>query len=101
MLERVSSHRSTQAEGTAAILQQAAANHRPVLIPGALERRAGRPSARPAIGAAESVAPGAGSAAADNRARLEREREGGGAPGERSGKPRWTIFARLWRGSSD
>jgi hypothetical protein len=73
---------STQAEDTAAILQQAAHGGLPVLIPGALEMRVGRPTARPAA-AAESVTPHAPAAAVVDRDRLEHEREGGGAPSQR------------------
>jgi hypothetical protein len=73
---------STHAEDTAAILQQAAHGGLPVLIPGALEVRAGRPPARPG-GAAEPAAPHAAAAAVFDRDRLEHEREGGGAPSQR------------------
>jgi hypothetical protein len=74
---------STHAEDTAAILQQAAHGGLPVLIPGALEVRVGRPIARPASPAAEPAAPHAPAAAVFDRDRLEHEREGGGAPSQR------------------
>jgi hypothetical protein len=43
-------HRPTQAENTAAMLQQAARDGLPVLIPGALEIRVRHPIPRPANG---------------------------------------------------
>ena len=88
----VNSTRSTRAAGTAAILQRAAQGGLPVLIPGALEVRVVRPTARPAI--AESVTPPP-AADGDNRERLEHEREGGGAPSERTGMGHRTILGRL------
>jgi len=87
--------RSTRAAGTAAILQRAAHGGLPVLIPGAFEMRVGRPTARPAIATAESVTPHAPAADGDDRERLEHEREGGGAPSERTGMRHRTILARL------
>jgi hypothetical protein len=74
---------SSPAEDTAAILQQAAHGGLPVLIPGALEMRAGRPTVRPAGAAAEPVTPQAPATAVFDRDRLEHEREGGGAPSQR------------------
>lgn len=87
--------RSTRAAGTAAILQRAAHGGLPVLIPGALEVRVGRPTARPAIATTELVTPRALAADGDDRERLEHEREGGGAPIERTGMGHRTILARL------
>jgi len=90
-------HHSTPAEDTVARLQQAAQRGLPVLIPGAFEMRAGRPAAvRPTSAAAAAETPHA-HAAGSNRAQLEREREGGGAPSERRAGRHGTIFARLWR----
>jgi hypothetical protein len=74
---------SSQAEDTAAILQQAAHGGLPVLIPGALELRAGRPTVRLTGAATEPVTPHAPAAARFDRDRLEHEREGGGAPSQR------------------
>jgi hypothetical protein len=74
---------STHAEDTAAILQQAAHGGLPVLIPGALERRVGRPTVQPASAAADPVTPHAPATAVFDRDRLEHEREGGGAPSQR------------------
>jgi len=92
MLLYVNSPRSTRSAGTAAILQQAAQAGLPVLIPGALEVRAGRSTVRPAIDTLESVTRPALAVDGDERARREHEREGGGAPGERGHR---TILARL------
>src|SRR6185295_2910875 len=75
--------RSTRPEDTTATLQRAAQSGLPVLIPGALERRVGRPTVRAATATAEAVTPRA-VAAVDDRERLEHEREGGGAPSERT-----------------
>ena len=93
--------RSTRAADTAAILQRAAHGGLPVLIPGALEMRAGRPTAPSASTSSESVTPHASAAAGDDRERLEHEREGGGAPSERTGRRHRTIRARLveWFGN--
>jgi hypothetical protein len=74
---------STHAEDTAAILQQAAHGGLPVLIPGALETRVGRPPARPASAAAAPGTVHPPAAAVFDRDRLEHEREGGGAPSQR------------------
>ena len=90
--------RLSQAVETVAILQQAARQGLPVLIPGALETRVGRPAVR---APSATVEPGrhleAVTTAADGRGHLERQREGGGAPGERTGRPSTTALGRLWR----
>jgi hypothetical protein len=93
----MTAHHSTPAEDTVARLQQAAQSGLPVLIPGAFERRAGRPAVRPTSAAAVAETPHA-RAAGSSRAQLEREREGGGAPSERRIGRHRTLFARLWRG---
>src|SRR5687768_15274585 len=93
----MNSPRPSQAEETVVILQQASGQGLPVLIPGALERRVGRPTTRPASALVESGVPYARATAVDDRAQLEREREGGGAPGERTGRPPTTVLGRLWR----
>jgi hypothetical protein len=87
--------RPTPAGDTAAMLQQAAQSGLPVLIPGAFEKRAGRPGARPASAGDVAERPHV-RAAADTRAQLEREREGGGAPRERRPRRSETILARCW-----
>ena len=88
----------TPAEGTTARLQRAAGSGSPVSIPGAREMRASRPVAPPAAADDRSVAVQARAAAIDDRERLEREREGGGAPSERASPGHKTIRSRLWRG---
>jgi hypothetical protein len=92
----MSAHHSTPAEHTAAILQEASLNGLPVPIPGAFELRPGRPIAQP-TGTAPALTPHV-RARVESRARLEREREGGGAPSERRVRRHGTILARLWRG---
>lgn len=84
--------RSSSAEDTAAILQQAVHDGRPVMIPGAFEVRVGLPRVQTAIAPVESPSHAA-AAPVDNRAQLEREREGGGAPAER--RQGRTIFSRF------
>lgn len=64
------------------------------MIPGAFEIRA--PKVRPPQAAGVRIAHHAPAAAASDRERLEHEREGGGAPGERGGGRPGTI-ARVWR----
>jgi hypothetical protein len=63
------------------------------LIPGAFEVRVGRSTPRPATATA---APLTASAPAYDRERLEREREGGGAPSERIDTQHRTFLARLY-----
>lgn len=68
------------------------------MIPGAFERRARALAAGP-IEAPDLRAAPQGDAPptpALDRERLEHEREGGGAPGERRGSRRGTIGGRLW-----
>ena len=85
----------TQAEDASAKLQETVRSGLPVMIPGAWELRA-----RPIVLATETrAAPvplshAAGSGA--DRERLERAREGGGAPSQRRTLPR-TILAKMWR----
>ena len=90
-IERVPPH----AEDTAMILQQAAHGGSPVMIPGAFAMRVSRPPSR-SQATAETVRP-QGRAAVDDRERLEHEREGGGAPGERMHVRHRTILERLWQ----
>jgi hypothetical protein len=94
----MNSHRSSQAEDTVAILQQAAHDGFPVPIPGAFEMRVGRPIAQATAVVAESVTPGTPAAAMSDRGRLEREREGGGAPSQRRGRRPGTLLGKLWHG---
>jgi hypothetical protein len=64
------------------------------MIPGAFEVRV-NPREGPGSGRVVSVT--TQPAAPHDRERLEREREGGGAPSQRRGQRRGTIGARLWR----
>jgi hypothetical protein len=91
----MNSHRTTPAEDSVAILQRSVRSGSPVLIPGALERRVVRPTAALPGGAVEWIAPRAPVASVGDRARLESEREGGGAPNERAGARPKTILANL------
>lgn len=92
----VNSQPRTPAEQTAALLQQAAQSGTPVLIPGAREPRVGRHNVRPTQGRDLPPTLQCDMTTAFGRERLEREREGGGAPSERT-SPRVTIFTRVWR----
>jgi hypothetical protein len=92
----VTSVSRTAAEYTVLRLQQAAHSGSPLLIPGAREARAVRPAARP-IGVADlRTTPAAQTAVVSDRERLEREREGGGAPSERPRGHRAGFLVRLW-----
>jgi len=86
---------STPAENTQAFLQEAQRNGLPVLIPGALERRARTPAAPLNQPLDVRVQGQADETAASDRGRLEREREGGGAPSQRAGPG--TVRARVWQ----
>jgi hypothetical protein len=94
----MNSRHSSQAEHTVAILQQAAHGGLPVLIPGAFEVRVGRPIARGTVVVAESAASRSPAAEGSDRAGLEREREGGGAPSQRRGRRQRTLLGNLWHG---
>jgi hypothetical protein len=80
------------AEDTAAILHQAAHGGVPLMIPGAFEIRV----ARPTNATLEPVTPHARRATVGDWERLEREREGGGAPSQRKAGRHGSILARLW-----
>jgi hypothetical protein len=87
----------TPAEYTVLLLQQAAHSCAPVMIPGAWDGRASRTTA-PAIGdAAPRTILAAQTPVVSDRERLEREREGGGAPSERAHGHQTSVLARLWR----
>jgi hypothetical protein len=86
---------STQAADTSARLQQAQRSGVPVLIPGALEKRAGPVEAAEVI--ADPAAAYARAAAVFDRVRLAREPEGGGAPSNQTAGRFRRILARLWR----
>jgi hypothetical protein len=67
------------------------------MIPGGFEVRVGRPAARPAETIAAPLAPPSIPAApVYDRERLEREREGGGAPSERTDTQHRTLLVRLY-----
>ena len=87
--------RSNRPEDTAATLQRAAQSGLPVMIPGALEMRVGRPNNRRARAPAEAVVPRAAVDAFLDRGRLEHERERGGAASEPTGMRLRTILIRL------
>ena len=91
------SESSTQSENTIAFLHEAQRNGSPVPIPGAFEKRSSAPAA-PLSQRIDVRLPAHVRAAGDSdRQRLEQEREGGGAPSQRTGRRRGTISARLWR----
>jgi len=96
MVDGMDVHTPTQAENTVATLQQAAGAGLPVLIPGAWEMRAGRPGTRPNSADAAAMTPDGRASVLAPRERLEREREGGGAPSQRTAA-RNTILSRFWR----
>jgi len=81
---------------TAALLVEHHASGARLMIPGAFEVRV-RPQSGPRANGAARVAEPVHPAAANDRERLEREREGGGAVSQRRGRRRGTIVARLWR----
>lgn len=93
----VNSEPSTHANDTVVMLQQATQSGLPVLIPGAFERRAGHAPARATDVIADTVTARPRVTDIVDRARLEREREGGGAVSQRSAGRDRTILARLWR----
>jgi hypothetical protein len=91
----MNTHRPTQADETAAILQDAARLGVPVMIPGAYARRAGPPAAASSSHAGDPVS--SPPVAASDRTRLEYAREGGGSPGERTGVRPRTLLSKLWQ----
>jgi hypothetical protein len=92
----VTSPGPTQAEQTTTRLQEGVRIGLPVMIPGAWEIRTPRPNI-PTADTGQRAAVASKAAAADDRGRLERELEGGGAPSERTGRPLTTILARVRR----
>jgi hypothetical protein len=87
--------RQSPAEETAALLVQAQRSGSPVLIPGAFEKRSAGPRAD--LPSAPDVVTGhAHPIVVSDLARLEYEREGGGAPSARGGRRPGTLGARLW-----
>jgi hypothetical protein len=66
------------------------------MIPGAFEVRVGRPTAQPTGAIAAPKAPSSPPAPVYDRERVEREREGGGAPGERTDAQHRPFLTRLY-----
>lgn len=86
----------TPAEQTARSLQQATDGDPTVLIPGAWHSR-GVPAPLHVTPAADSHSTfGVETSVVSGRERLEREREGGGAPSERTRGGRASFLTRLW-----
>ena len=86
----------TPAEQTARSLQQATDGDPTVLIPGAWHSR-GVPAPLHVTPAADSHSTfGVETSVVSGRERLEREREGGGAPSERTRGARASFLTRLW-----
>lgn len=80
---------ATAGERTVRRLHDAVASGRPLMIPGAGERRR-QPAMLPA-----AIVPAP--AVLFDRARLEHEWEGGGAPEMRTGVPSWRLMSWLRR----
>jgi hypothetical protein len=87
--------RFSPADATAAVLLEHRDEGIAVMIPGAFERRARLPAVPPTPETAVHVTPHCRNVS--NRGRLEREREGGGAPSQRAGRRRGTLMSRLWQ----
>lgn len=87
--------RSSPAEATAAVLLEHRAQGLTVMIPGAFEVRPRLPAVPPTPATAADVLPHVRNVS--DRGRLEREREGGGAPSQRAGARRGTVTSRLWQ----
>ena len=85
------------AEATAVALLEHRAEGPGVMIPGAFERRARVAAVLPTPEIGLQVTPPRPSVSTSDRGRLEREREGGGAPSQRAGKRRGTVRSRLWQ----
>jgi hypothetical protein len=95
MREKMNSQ-SGRAEATAAFLLQRELSGSPVMIPGEFARRAGA-SASPPVSAADTWAVDHPRVVAvSDRERLVYEREGGGAPRQRSGGSPTGFFRKLW-----
>jgi hypothetical protein len=84
------------AEATAVLLLEPGGGPA-VMIPGAFEKRVRIPAISPAPEADVPAAPLLRTVSESDRGRLEREREGGGAPSQRAGRRRGTLASRLWQ----
>jgi hypothetical protein len=87
----------SHAEDTAALLLQSEQSGSTVMIPGAFERRV-RAAAGPLVhDAGQQAANQTYGVAVSDPERLVYEREGGGAPIERSGGRAATILRKFWK----
>jgi hypothetical protein len=66
------------------------------MIPGAFEMRPASPATRATIAIASPITRDVSPGVASDRERLEREREGGGAPSERTGTRHRRVFGRFF-----
>ena len=88
---------SSRAEETAAFLLQSEWTNSPVMIPGAVERRANASAGSGGYGTNIQVKDHHSYAVTvSDQERLVYEREGGGAPTERSGRRPASILQKLW-----
>ena len=87
--------RSSPAEATSAVLLEHRAQGLAVMIPGAFEMRPRIPAVPPPPATAVETLPHLRNVS--DSGRLEREREGGGAPSQRAGARRGTVISRLWQ----
>ena len=86
----------TPAEHTARAVHQAADRHAAVLIPGASHSRGVPPPLQVTATAESRSTFTVETSVVSGRERLEREREGGGAPSERTRGGRASFLTRLW-----
>ena len=68
-----------------------------VMIPGAFEKRVRIPAISPTPDTEVPATSPLRTVSEFDRGRLEREREGGGAPSQRAGRRRGTLVSRLWQ----
>jgi hypothetical protein len=91
-------HRSTPAEDTAEILQEAAHGGLPVMIPGAFDISDLHPRTESLMVTPVPVTPHSRTDTAYDPQQLEYELDGGGAPSERPHRPYRTVLESLWHG---